>query len=265
MSQVGSEIDHENAGRMPRTPSGFAEASVMLDLFEGLGVRSFSFTLIDEAGHKIRFTPHRPVSALRAELTGLLLACYQKRLNLIVRPLAARALSLIQLDDLTPSQLDRVRGFAFLVLETSPENFQAWVAVKDARADTMRRIKTAAGADLNASGATRIAGSHNFKSKYAPDYPRVRLQSIAPRRTVTVDELDRAGLVAAEEPTPDARAMLLYFGVGFGYKSGRATRAVWLTRPAQKITTARTAAQPTSNSALSVLIEDGLSKPRPTN
>ena len=204
MSQIGSGIDQQHAGRIPQTTSGFAEASVMVDLFEGLGVHSFSLTLIDEAGHKVDFKPHRPVNALRAELPGLLLASYQRRVNVIVRPLAARALSLIQLDDLTPSQLDRVRGFAFLVLETSPGNFQAWVAVKDAQADTMRRIKKAAGADLNASGATRIAGSHNFKAKYAPDYPQVRLQSIAPRRKVTVAELDRAGLVAAKELPPYA-------------------------------------------------------------
>jgi len=35
-----------------------------------------------------------------------------------------RALSLIQLDDLTSSQADRVRAMSFLVLETSPGNFQ---------------------------------------------------------------------------------------------------------------------------------------------
>jgi hypothetical protein len=199
MTQTCSEIDHQPAGRIPQRTSGLAEALVMLDLFEGLGVRSFALTLTDEAGRKVAFRPHRSVRALRTELPGLLLASYQRRLNIIVRPLAARALSLVQLDDLTPSRLDRVRGFSFLALETSPENFQAWVAVEGAGTDTIRRIKKAARADLNASGATRLAGSHNFKSKYAPDYPCVRLQSIAPKRIVTVAELDRAGLAGPEE------------------------------------------------------------------
>jgi hypothetical protein len=121
-----------------------------------------------------------------------------------VRPIAARKLSLIQLDDLSASQLDRVRAFSFLILETSPENFQAWVAVSDGSPDTTRRIKKAAGAELNASGATRLAGSYNFKSKYAPNYPRVRLHSIAPLHAVTVDELDRAGLIPPEEHMPRA-------------------------------------------------------------
>ena len=30
-------------------------------------------------------------------------------------------------------------------------------------------------ADLTASGATKIAGSLNFKDKYAPDFPRVKI------------------------------------------------------------------------------------------
>src|SRR5262249_52499857 len=121
-----------------------------------------------------------------------------------VRPIVPQALSLIQLDDLTSSQVDRVRAFCFLILETSPENFQAWLAVKGADAETARRVTKAAGADPNASGATRLAGSYNFKAKYAPNYPRVRLHSIAPQHTLTVGELDHAGLIAPEEHTPCA-------------------------------------------------------------
>ena len=174
----------------------------MLDLFQGLGVQSFSVTLTDDTGRKVAFRRNRSVESLRGELPCLLFVSCEKRLNVIVRPIAARTLSLIQLDDLSASQLDRVRGFSFLVLETSPENFQAWVAVTDASPETIRRVKKAAGADLNASGATRLAGSHNFKSKYAPNYPLVRLQSIAPLHIVTVGELDRAGLIAPEEHSP---------------------------------------------------------------
>jgi len=78
------------------------------------------------------------------------------------------------------------------------------VAVRDASPETIRRTKKAAGADVNASGATRLAGSYNFKSKYAPNYPRVRLHSIAPLHAVTVGELDRAGLIAPAEHPPCA-------------------------------------------------------------
>src|SRR6185503_17113808 len=70
----------------------------------------------------------------------------------------------------------------------------------NASPEIIRGVKKAAGADLNASGATRLAGSYNFKSKHAPNYPRVRLHSIAPLHAVTVGELDRARLIAPEEP-----------------------------------------------------------------
>jgi hypothetical protein len=176
----------------------------MLDLFQGLGVQCFSVTFTDDTGRKVAFKRNRSVESLRSELPCLLFTSCEKRLNVIVRPIAARSLSLIQLDDLSASQIDRVRRFSFLVLETSPENFQAWVAVDDASPETIRRVKKAAGADLNASGATRLAGSYNFKSKYAPNYPRVRLHSIAPLHAVTAGELERAGLIAPEEHTPCA-------------------------------------------------------------
>src|SRR5882724_1220054 len=201
MSDIVAELEHRHAWGRWQTSSEVAEASVMLDLFQGLGVRCFSLTLTDDTGRKVAFRRNRSIESLHSELPCLLFTACEKQLNVIVRPIAARALSLIQLDDLSASQLDRVRAFSFLVLETSPENFQAWVAVTDASVETIRRVKKAAGADLNASGATRLAGSYNFKSKYAPNYPRVRLHSIAPLHAVTIGQLDRAGLIAPEEPT----------------------------------------------------------------
>jgi hypothetical protein len=202
MSNGVGETESYHAGRVWQPSSEVAEASVMLDLFQGLGVQSFSLTATDNTGRKVAFRRNRSVESLRSELPSLLFTSCERRLNVIVRPIVPLTLSLIQLDDLSGSQLDRVRRFSFLVLETSPENFQAWVALTDASPETIRRVKKAAGADINASGATRLAGSYNFKSKYAPNYPRVRLYSIAPLHAVKVGELDSAGLVAPEEHTP---------------------------------------------------------------
>ena len=204
MSNTVAELERYHAGGRWRPSSEVAEASVMLDLFQGLGVQCFSLTFTDDTGRKVTFRRNRSVELLRSELPSLLFTSCEKQLNVIVRPISARTLSLIQLDDLSASQLDRLRRFSFLVLETSPENFQAWVAVTDASPETIRRVKKAAGADLNASGATRLAGSYNFKSKYAPNYPRVRLHCIAPLHAVTLGELDRAGLIAPEEHKPCA-------------------------------------------------------------
>ena len=43
--------------------------------------------------------------------------------------------------------------------------------------DFARRLRKGTGADPTASGATRVAGSLNFKDKYAPDFPRVAIRA----------------------------------------------------------------------------------------
>jgi len=50
--------------------------------------------------------------------------------------------------------------------------------------------------DVNASGAVRIAGSINFKEKYALDFPRVQLVHSASGRITTRAGLDLLGVVA---------------------------------------------------------------------
>ena len=112
----------------------------------------------------------------------------------------------LQLDDLDAAGIDRVKPLAFLTLDTSPGNHQAWFALAGhVDPDLTRRVRKGAGADPTASGATRIAGSLNFKDKYAPDFPRVRVGHLALQRTTTAIELERFGLVAPAEPVRQAR------------------------------------------------------------
>ncbi len=91
----------------------------------------------------------------------------------------------------------------FLQLETSPGNFQAWLAIAGrVERDFGTRLKRGTGADVNASGATRIAGSINFKEKYAPSFPRVAIHHAQAGRLTTVAELEKLGLVAPAEMAP---------------------------------------------------------------
>ena len=78
-----------------------------------------------------------------------------KRLEILKQILpAARRIALLR--DPSNSAPARVQPVAFLVLNTSPGNHQAWVAVSDlGDADFPRRLKKGAGADPTASGATR--------------------------------------------------------------------------------------------------------------
>ena len=185
LREADERSDNCQAGGMPQPPASLAEAMAMLIVFEGIGVRSFALTLTDETGRKVSFSLFS-AGVFHSALPSLLDHAIDNRLNLIVRPSTPPGLSLIQLDDLSESQVDRLLPFAFLTLETSPGNFQAWLAVKDGASDTARRVKKATGADPTASGASRIAGSQNFKAKYAPTFPFIRLAQVSPGLTLTL-------------------------------------------------------------------------------
>ena len=66
-------------------------------------------------------------------------------------------------------------------------------------------MRKGSGADIGASGATRIPGSINFKPDHAPEktgrpfYPRVTIKEAHPKRMTTATELEQLGLVAPEE------------------------------------------------------------------
>jgi hypothetical protein len=176
----------------------------MLDIFAGLGVHSFDLTRTDMDGQKRGYRAAQSVEALWRWMPSLMRSTIQCRHNLVVRPKGATA-DLVQLDDLCGVLLERVRSAAFLILTTSVGNHQAWVAVRECGPNFARRLRLGSGADPRASGATRVAGSVNFKRQYAPDFPTVRILEATPQRIVTRGELEAAGLVAAPDPIPVIR------------------------------------------------------------
>jgi hypothetical protein len=126
--------------------------------------------------------------------------------NLMVRPMSETA-AFIQLDDLTEAKLDLVRPAAFLTVRTSPSNHQAWIAVPSFasdqdRKDFTRRVKKQATADSSATGSVRLAGTSNFKTKYAGNFPKVAILDVAPGRITTPEALEALGLVASPDPAP---------------------------------------------------------------
>jgi hypothetical protein len=175
---------------------GVEQAWQMLDVFASLGVHSFDLTRTDIDGHKRGFHAARSWKEIRRWMPWLLRSANLCQHNVIVRPKGATA-ELVQLDDLGGTMLERVRSAAFLILTTSAGNHQAWVAARECGPDFARRLRQASGADPSASGATRVAGTLNFKRQYAPDFPTVRILEATPQRVVTGGELEAAGLVAA--------------------------------------------------------------------
>lgn len=178
---------------------GVEQARQMLDLFASFGVPAFDLTTTDVEGHKRGFRGGVSGETLRRGLPHLLESAIQQQYNLIVRPRRA-PVELVQLDDLNGAALEGLRAAAFIILATSVGNHQAWVAVAECVPGLARRLRQAIQADPSASGATRVAGSVNFKRQYAPEFPIVRLLEGMPQRTVTQAELQALGLLAAPEP-----------------------------------------------------------------
>jgi RepB DNA-primase from phage plasmid len=180
------------------------EAQRMLDTFASVGATHFDLTHLGIDGETRGFRREQSVTQVKNSMPKLFPGAAARQNNIIVRPLS-RTVHFVQLDDLDAGGLGRVGEAAFLTLETSPGNHQAWVAVSglttpEEAKDFARRLRKGAGADHSASGATRVAGTTNYKRKYEPDFPTVRIGETAPGRIVTKEQLETMGLVAAPEP-----------------------------------------------------------------
>jgi hypothetical protein len=185
-------MDMEKHGR------GVEQAWQMLDLFASLGVHAFDLTETDIDGLKRGFRRAVRLEVLRRGMPYLMDAAIQCQRNLIVRPKRA-PVELVQLDDLSGAMLERLKAAAFLILTTSVGNHQVWVAAREWTADFAHRLRQGSGADPCATGATRVAGSINFKRKYAPDFPTVSILEGTPQHTVSRAELEALGLAAAPD------------------------------------------------------------------
>jgi hypothetical protein len=210
----------------PPADNGTADARAMLDAFSSVGATVFNVSWTNSAGD-----PRRPRSLRRSlqslggpmpkadnhdwlnavhidgirysdlsrSIPALLDTSIAEGLNLLVRPYGP-SIMFIQLDDLIADQLPHLAPAMFLIFETSPGSFQAWLAIPGNHdKELARRVKRGAHADVSASGATRIAGSCNFKDKYAPNFPRVTIRETQPGRMTSLAELDQLGLVAPPE------------------------------------------------------------------
>lgn len=189
------------------TGGGIREALDMLDLFAGIGVRFFDITHTNIDEEKRGFRPKQTLEQAKESMPYLVPSSARRQNNVIIRPHQPPAVLLIQLDDLSADNLVRVKPSAFMIVGTSPGNHQAWIAVSGEIADSKdfaRRVRKAAGADPSASGATRIAGTANYKRKYEPQFPVIKVTAAQPGLTVTPDELEAAGLVAAPEASKPA-------------------------------------------------------------
>jgi hypothetical protein len=198
------------------------EAFRMLDTFASVGARRFDVTFLNMEGEKRGFRPQQSVMQLGNSLPRLLPGLTERKNSLVVRPSGDDVL-FIQLDDLDNTALERLQSVAFLTLATSPGNHQAWVAIDagvstEARhtgeKDLARRLRKGVGADISASGATRVAGTVNYKAKYAPNFPTVSIVSVFHGRRATPEQLQQLGLLAEPDPVKAPPLRVSHSGTG---------------------------------------------------
>ena len=121
----------------------------MLDTFASVGATHFDLTHTNIDGEKRGFRPSQSLSQLKNSMPKLFPGASERQNNIIVRPTSDKV-HFVQLDDLDATGLSRVGEAAFLTLETSPGNHQAWVAVsglsspQDAK-DFARRLRKGQG------------------------------------------------------------------------------------------------------------------------
>jgi hypothetical protein len=209
--------------RMNETPT--AKALAMLSVFASVGARAFNKTILDIRGDEVKglYRGNRSLEEMRRTIARDLHDAELYQHSVVIRPLFKTPL-LIQLDDLDRATVEKIKPLAFMVIRTSAGkdgsgNYQAWVAVKDAPAEKeaakqfVRRVKKASDADGEASGSTRIAGSLNFKTAYAPNFPRVEITHSNAGHMTTIAALEQAGFVAAkEQPRPPRPALAVRTG-----------------------------------------------------
>jgi hypothetical protein len=182
-------------------------ANLMLTAFEKIGVNYLQVTLISDSNN-IGFSKPLPPHQIRRKLPTWLSVHSHESLILSPGPPEDGNTLIVQLDDLPAATVRQIRSFVFCETETSSENYQVFIAISDGNhydtKEIRRRLIAVTKADSGASGAFRIAGSFNAKEKHRRadgSYPRVRLIWVNHGHTVTVEELNTAGLLP---PVPRA-------------------------------------------------------------
>jgi RepB DNA-primase from phage plasmid len=184
-------------------------ALAMLEAFASVGAAAFDVTLLDIEGREQGFQRNRSLDELRHSIGRRLEAATGQQHSIVIRPRSTAAL-LIQLDDFTAEKAVPLAPHTFMTVCTSPNNFQVWLAVSDGPKETeaakqlRTRVRRGAGADQSATGAVRLVGSLNFKSRYATDFPVITLSQVSAGRMTTIEALDKANLIAPAPTTPPA-------------------------------------------------------------
>jgi len=215
-AQTGPKVDPPQLGSC----EGAAERVV--EVFQSIGATRFKVVFISrvtlDGKYGLTDSYDETLASLSKKLPAYLRRSDQRLESLCLRP---RDGMIVQVDDCDSEVAEKLRPFAFLVIETSPGNFQVWLALpldftdaarQELRERLLRRLNPKKDRKLPNGGAfnsLRLPGSINAKQKYVEKYgsfPRVRLIHAALGRIVAPLELENAGLLAPVEKSQPVKA-----------------------------------------------------------
>jgi hypothetical protein len=168
-----------------------------LETFRSVGCGEFEWFFVDPATDKKTGAYHLVnADEFAAEVTELVGDAERGGVSFVARVRGP----VLQLDDCDSEVALLLEPFTFVVIETSKNNFQCWLAFKDERDKAEARAclfaglrKLAPGVNHGAGGAVRWPGSINAKP--SRNGWRVRVDSANLGRFVTPSELDDAALL----------------------------------------------------------------------
>src|SRR5581483_8680974 len=157
-----------------------------------------------------------PAAALLEKLPELIRDSHEHQHNLIIRPYSNTdqngqelqheredQIQVICIDDLSADKLSLISKHAFLTTETSPDSYQAHIAIsgvtRQQAVEIKKQLDFTLCADSGANGSLRLPGSLNVKEKHLMAYgyyPTVRIIECSHGLLVTPSSLVAAGLLS---------------------------------------------------------------------
>jgi hypothetical protein len=198
--------ESEDAPDKPTPPCApkkdFLETPLLaLEAFKSVGTESFFSMYKCEATRKLISEFTRSAERFENELHTYFIKSECEKVSFCVRPEVDH---LIQLDDLTEADVNLFRPFSFLSVETSPGNYQSWLALDadsaarryEIRQQLLCKLAGLGGVDKSASGSLRFPGFRNFKNKHKDaGFPRVKVTAVVLGNRVSESTLAAAGLL----------------------------------------------------------------------
>lgn len=205
-------------------PNSLEQATLAVEAFESVGCDKFKTVFVgiyplNGEAEKLGSEPKQKGESITGAQIKPRLSCYIQRNQEQNHNVALRAWgAIIQVDDCTATTMERLKPFAFLITETSPGNYQVWLALpksftgadgkisvegKSLRSRLLKKFaENNESANGGAYGSTRLPGTLNIKEKYQGSFPQIHVVYVALARIVTPEELEQAGLLADAPAVP---------------------------------------------------------------